>query len=1306
MEFRILGPLEVWADGRSLPLGGVKQRSLLAILVLHAGEVVPADRLIAEVWSESPPGAGDNPLWVNITRLRNTLEPGRGKGEPSRLLRRRGGGYALELEAAGHRLDLAQFHELVARGRRALAAGAPEDAAALLRQALGLWRGPALADLAGEPFARAHVPRLEELRLAALQERMDADLARGRDRDLIGELEALVASHPVRERLRGQLMLALYRAGRQADALEVYRQGRQALAEELGIDPDPALQRLERAILGHDPALAWRPPAPPTAPGPGEPAGEGPADAPSHGTRRTVTISCFGIAVEPANAASAGAGIDPELLARLESRYLDELRAPLLAHGGTIERLSGESLTAVFGLPVAHENDALRAIRAASEVLAAVEQVNATLAGPALRLSASAGIDTGEVVVARRRGELALTGAAPRIALAHQRAAGAGEILLGAATRRLVRNHARLERVADVPDPAQPAWRLLTVHPDALGRRGRRMDAPLVGRKRELRLLGQVFERVVADRACQLVTVLGSAGIGKSRLVEEFLADTAAGVKVLRGRCLDYGQGITYWSIAEAIRQALGPLPAAPAEVRAAVAAALAGGRDSDVAAEQLAALLGAGEISAPQELPWAVRKLLEALAQREPVVLVIDDLHWAEPALLDLVEHLADLLRDGSVLLCCMARPELLEARPGWAGGKLNAVSILLEPLVETECSALIANILGELDLEEVAVRRLCEVAEGNPLFLEELIAMLVEDGILAQAGGRWVATADLGSVQVPPTVSALLAARLDRLGPGELAVLQSASVVGKQFGHDEVAELCPPEVREAIDAHLLSLTRKQLLRPDGPGRPGADDFSFRHLLIRDAAYQAVPKRRRAELHRRFAAWLDARRESDEIIAHHLEQSYLNLGELGVSDDTLRYHAAERLARAGQRASDQWNHPAANGLLARARTLLSPGDPLGLELVPALVASLGYQGDLHAAGELAAQGAELARVRGEHRLEMRIRVEQQLTLWTDGGAWSNDQARHELRRAIPLFEQEGDTRGLGAAWLLAGRLNLQALRYTAMRGAYERAAQYLRRVGDQGRLGRAITVIAIGYTHGPTPVPEAVEGCERLTRQAGENRGLAATIRGCIAWLEAMRGDFTRAWMLLDDTAAVLKDIGHTVGWIPRSMYRENVASVAGLQGDYARAEESYRASRDELELAGASGVLSTETALLASVVYAQGRVAEAGELTRRSEALASSDDLITQLMCRSVRSKVLALTGRGEEALRLSDAAIGLAVQTDSLNFQADAWMDRAEVLRLAGRTAEAAQAAERALERYARKGNEMHRLRARSLLAELIA
>ena len=550
-----------------------------------------------------------------------------------------------------------------------------------------------------------------------------------------------------------------------------------------------------------------------------------------------------------------GERLDPESLSQVMARYYEAMRAVVLHHGGTVEAV-GDAVHAVFGVPAAHEDDALRAVRAAAGMHAALAELNQRLATDGrVRLELHTGVNTGEVVAGDPNLGSLVVGDAVNLAARLEQAAGPGEILLGRGTWSLVRDAVEVEppQVVAVPGrrDGEPAYRLLAVRPGTAGR-ARRLDAPFVGRASELQLFRWAYERAANEAALHLLTVLGGPGVGKTRLVLEAAAGLAGDPAVLVGRCLPYGNGSTFWPLAEVVRQAAGiGLDDPPAAARAKLAAVVEADPDGALVAERIGQLIGLEAAPAPiEEAVWSTRRLLEALAAGRPLVAVFDDLHWAEPTFLELLEQLAETTHEGPILLVAVARPELLEQRPGWAGGRPNALSVLLEPLGPDESGALLTGLAGGGALPAEATERICRAAGGNPLFIEELLAALVEEGRLRRRDGGWEVAGDLAASGIPPTIQALVAARLDRLDGRDRDVLERAAVVGLAFEQDTVAELSPEAARAEVPDRLRGLVRRELLRTAPARLPAEAGYQFRHLLVRDAVYQAVPKGVRAELH------------------------------------------------------------------------------------------------------------------------------------------------------------------------------------------------------------------------------------------------------------------------------------------------------------------------------------------------------------------------------------------------------------------------------------------------------------------------
>ncbi len=1253
MDYRILGPLELRAGDRTVSLRGVRQRELLAVLLLHANEIVSSDRLIDELWERDPPPTAAKIIQNSVSQLRKLIDP--------ELLITRSPGYLLVV--GPDELDAGRFERIVEQARADLAEGQPAKTAEALREALGLWRGPALADCADVPSARAEAARLEELRSAATEDRIEAELQLGRHADLVAELEALVAQHPLRERLRAQLMVALYRSGRQAEALRVYHETREVLVEELGLEPGRALQRLERAVLVHDPALELS--------GDGRPEAPRPVDsAQAPGTRKTVSVVA-------ADVLSLGGPHDPEALRRPMSRAVETVTGVLERHGARTESSPAGGVIGIFGVPTVHEDDALRAVRAATEARTALEELGAELERDwHIAVSLRSGVNTGEVVAGDATVQTLIAGDTVNVAARLQQAADPGEILLDEQTQRLVRDAVRAERV----DPSalkatgrESAWRLLELAPGTPGY-VRRLETPLIGRAGELAQFRQAFDRAAQQRAVQLFTVLGPAGIGKSRLARELVLSVGDGATLLQGHCPSYGEGITFWPLREIVEQ-VGD-----------VTALLAGEPEADAIVERLLGAVGpSGQASSNEETFWAARKLFEARARAgRPLIVLLEDAHWAEPTLLDLVEHVAEWSGDAPILLVCLARTELIEARPRLAGGRANISSIVLEPLSKQESDELIEALRGEIELTDDTRARIAAASEGNPLFIEQMLAMVTEQG---SDGGR--------DVPIPPTIRALLAARLEGLDPGERSLLLRASVMGREFRRAALAELSPEDGRALSDA-LEGLVRRELIRPVRD-----EVFRFRHLLLLEVAYDALPKLERAVLHERLGSWFEQNEGEEEIVGYHLERAHSYRAELGPVDAegrALARRAATRLGSAGRRAYERGDLAAAVGLLSRAATLLEPGAAGRVELLADLGEALRETGEFERAEAVLEEVIQSASASGDDVLEARAEVIRlRLRLLTDP-----EVTEEVVRRAEPLietFEQAGDDRLLAKAWELLAWAPWFRCQASATVEALERALEHARRSGDARTEAQSLNLSVGAAFFGPKPVPEAIRLCEEILADPTQQQRIRASALRALAGLKAMAGEFDEARELVDAHKELVQELGLRV---TAAAAAETYGIIEMLAGDPVAAERELAWGYGLLEEIGETQNFPDLAAKLADALYVQGLDDRALELSRVSERCDGAGRSFSR---RAVAGSPARSCWPGKATWSRPrcwpEKRWRSRTRRTSRCCAADALMDLAEVLRIAGRDAESGPFVEQALELYEQKGNVVAAAKARRIL-----
>jgi len=952
--------------------------------------------------------------------------------------------------------------------------------------------------------------------------------------------------------------------------------------------------------------------------------------------RKTVTV----LFCDLTGSTSLGESIDPERLRALLANYFEAMKAIVERHGGTVEKFIGDAVMAVFGVPVLHEDDALRAVRSAGDMRDAL---------PGLGLQGRIGVTTGEVVTGTE--ERLATGDAVNVAARLEQAAQPGEVLIGQPTLALVGEAAEVETVEPLAlkgktEPV-PAYRLVGVRDTP----ERPHHARFVGRERELAMVREAWERASRQRRCELVTVIGDAGVGKSRLAAELMASIDA--TTVRGRCPPYGEGITYWPLVEVLKQ----LDVSPPD---------------DAAARAIRSVLGEGDgETSADEIAWAFRKTLEHVAAERPLVIVFDDIQWGEQTFLDLVEHVALLSSDASMLLLCMARPELTGRRPTWP------IALRLEPLDDVAVEELIAErVAGELRT------KIAHAAGGNPLFIEEMLAIAGE--------------AD-GEVMVPATLHALLAARLEQLQPEERIVLERASIEGEIFHRGAVQALAPEGT--IVTPQLAALVRKEVIRPDRPQLAGEDGFRFRHILIRDAAYDALPKSIRADLHERVASWLEQRAgqlsELDEIVGYHLEQACRYREELGLAADArLTSAALMRLRSAAHRAGLRQDYGAVVSLLERA-VALAPAAELDLALETEIGDALIWIGRGDDALRRAEALAERASVSGDRVGELSGRIQAGTVELYRGSEGAAEDLTALVERALPVFQVAGDEMALYLAYFALSEAAEIRGRWDTGMDASERALAHARRAGylPPSTLGRA----AASRFFGTTAVGDLLAWLDEHEPASGRDQFLLAYRAGALAML----GNSVEARAILAQMRVELAERGG--GMLLANITAFESVDVELLAGDPAAAVGfAFEGFRQHEEI-GEPIFLSAAAAYVAKAAYALDRFDDAEAWAQRAADLGASET-VTRMTCRQVKAKVLARRGEFAEATRLAREAVSLGEETESPDAQGSARADLAEVLLLGGQRDEAVVALEAAVERYERKGNLVSARRTRTRLAAL--
>lgn len=1017
--------------------------------------------------------------------------------------------------------------------------------------------------------------------------------------------------------------------------------------------------------------------------------------APTSGVRKTVTV----VFSDLAGSTKLGEQVDAESLQTVMDRYFGAMRRALETHGGTIEKFIGDAVMAVFGLPLVHEDDALRAVRAALAMTVELEELNAELESEfGVRLVNRTGVNTGEVITGdATEAQRLVTGDAVNVAARLEQAAPPGGVLLGELTYRLVRDAVEIEEVEPLALKGKservPAFRLTGLRRAP----GARPRAPLIGRQDVLDDLRDALAQT-AD-GCRMRLVLGPAGVGKTRLLDELAAGVEDSVRVLRGRCLPYGAGITFWPLAELIRSAAGIEDDDPPDIALARIAALAGAGGEAVRARVGAALGLSEEPFALEELFWGARKLLEQLATERPLVAVFEDLHWAERSFLSLLTHVTES-SDAPILIVGTARTEVLDVEPSLAAGPRGA-HVTLEPLTADDTARVLDALAGGMPLPAPARAAIIAGAEGNPLYAEQMLSMLIDEGRLVRSEDGWALHGELTELHAPPTIQAVLAARLDSLAPDERGVLELAAVVGVEFEVEAVRALADDALRPGVDQRLATLTAKVLVAP----LEADATFRFQHALVREAAYARLLKRTRADLHERLVGWAEdaygARDDGDEleeVLGYHLEQAHLYLGELAPLDDhgrALGTRAGRMLDSAGRRAFAREDMPAAANLLGRAARCLQSGTAartaLLLPLAEALM-EIGEFGDAQAAVDEALEAGDAVVAAAAALQGLLVRAQA-------GGDedWCARIVR-ESRATLAVLEAAEDHSELAAAWRSLAWAHGTAGRFGETATAADSAIVHAALAGDDRQRRRASSQYAVAALYGPTPAIEAIARCESILEQAAGDRRTIGLVSSLLARLRAMRGDAAAARDLYRHAQAVLGDGGRTVVAASTSL---DSCGVEVLAGDLPAAERELRRDYTSLRAMGETYLCSTVAGELARVLALQGRDEEAWPFSVAAEELAADDDVASQALWRLGRARLLALTD-GATACTLAEEAVDLLSGTEARVTQAEALTDLAVVYEQVDRTQDAAGAFAAALALHEQKGNVVAAASVRAVMA----
>ena len=1259
----LLGPIEAReASGTRLEVPRGRPLMLLALLLTRRDDIVSSDVATEALWPDKPPKDPRNALQLAVSRLRRALAGSAGPlAEPaSDVVVGVAGGYSLRLPVGW--VDADRFETLAQAGRAQLARNEAADAAGTLRGALSMWRGPAFADVHDEPFAQASIGRLGELRIAAIADRVDADLALRRHAHLVGELETLVGEHPLRERLRAQLMLALYGSGRQAEALAVYRDARRMLIEELGVEPSRELRDAHQLVLrqGELP--------PPMA-------GSAPPDTVrlrSPARRRLLTC----VVAVPHDVKMPGGQSDPEAVRATLLDLRLRIAGICETYHGIVRDSEAAAFTIVFGWPHSRESDVLNAVVAARQL------IRGRAGGPAGRsphqpLPLGVGVATGEVVTTPGTEAPFLLGDLAEQAGALARAASQGQVLVAPSTWQLVSHAAHGSRApagTTLPGDHSAAIALGDVDADAASIQ-RRWEGPYIGRQAELGLLDDAFNAVRIRGAGQLVTLLGEPGVGKTRLSLEFERLVRPDAIVLRGRCRLYDEGVPYRPFQEIIEQA-----ADGAVLDQWLMSIGVGQEVRDV----ILAVLGRGQERTGGQTHWAIGRVMAAITQRFPAVVIVDDVQHASPELLDLLEALAEPLRGMPVLMICLARPELLQARPGWVSGRRSARTLTLQPLGEAESRLLLAQLIPQdaggagRELPAAARSELVATAAGNPLFLEQLARHLQEN-----PGGQ---------TSFPPALHGLLASRLDLLPEDERTLLERGAVEGDLFHLESVAAGPGPGRSAAIsgpslDRALDALIRRDLVAPVAAGGVGGRSaVGFRHRLIREAAYAMLTRADRARLHEQHADWL-SQLTPPELAgparqASHLEQAHehlLAIGDPGRRAAAIAARAGRLLTDAARQAHRSGELAAETGFLERAGRMLGPQSAAAAELLPILASALVEAGTFDRAADVAALGASEGARLGLPAVRWRSGVELERTrLYTRPEAVDVGASLDVVRQASEIFTLLGDDLGLARAHYLHAELLWMNGEPDSAGEHCEQQVRHAKRIAAGFEVAAGQVYIAWSLVDGCTPVQQGLRRLTELTAEAAGDRVARLGLLGFQAVLQSMAGEQDDAGALMEQSRRGLADLDLNMTGAAMALFDARMRLRAG---DHRGAEEAVQDALRTGRRGGDRWVESTALVDLAHAVIAGGRQQDAARAIAEIDTVPAPRDTEWLVRRLTAQSLFASLSANHEAAVRQASDAAARVDGTQFLPLRSHAHWTRALALYHAGHRDQAVRAQETA-------------------------